>query len=68
MTTFRRSVHMRSPMIASAMTEHRISGQIGQPAASMMDNKADAPQKWPDFNGAGVFQQAMLRWSMMRRD
>ena len=46
MTTFCRSDHMRSPMIASAMTEHRISGQIGHPAASMMENTPAAPQKW----------------------
>ncbi len=38
MTAACRNDHMRSPMIASAMTEHRISGQIGHPAASMMDN------------------------------
>jgi hypothetical protein len=34
-------------MIASAMTEHSNSGQIGHPAASMMANKDFAPQKIP---------------------
>ena len=38
MITFWRSDHMRSPMMARAMTEQSMSGQIGQPAASMIEN------------------------------
>ncbi len=37
-TTDWRSDHRRSKMSASAMIEARISGQIGQPAAWMMDH------------------------------
>ncbi len=38
MTMASRSVHSRSPMMASAMTEATMIGQIGHPAASMSAN------------------------------
>ena len=46
MTTLARSDHSRSPMIASAMTEAEISGQIGHPAASMRANTYKLPRKF----------------------
>ena len=42
-TTLRRSDHKRSKISARAMTEARISGQIGHPAAWMMDHTVRRP-------------------------
>ncbi|NRT55647.1 hypothetical protein [Sphaerotilus uruguayifluvii] len=46
----------RSMMIASAAMEHRISGQIGQPAACMIENKGLSPGRRKD-RCAGMAQR-----------
>jgi hypothetical protein len=45
MTTLDLRDQIRSPMIARAMTEHRIKGQIGHPAAWIIENTRLAPGK-----------------------
>jgi hypothetical protein len=65
MTTLRRSDQVRSPMMASAMTEHKIRGQIGQPAASIIENTLPLQESGRHFNRLACFEQAILRYKMM---
>jgi hypothetical protein len=66
MTTLRRKDHVRSPMMASAMTEHKIRGQIGQPAASIIENTLPLRESGRHFNRPARFQQAMLRYKVIK--
>src|SRR6185312_15225304 len=59
-TTLLRSDHRRSRISASAMTEAKISGQIGQPAAWTMDHTVNALryEKCPQCSVAPPIRQA----------
>jgi hypothetical protein len=61
-TTFWRKDHRRSPMMASEITEHRSSGQMGQPAASIMDNTQDFPKKGYESSLVNAMRQVAKKW------
>jgi hypothetical protein len=51
----------RSMMMARAKMEHAINGQMGHPAACMMENKTETPCSEKPVDYGAPFSQSWLR-------